>query len=78
VVDEMSMDHGMVEENILSTKLQSWKKTNILTHGEISTELRDFYKDLLTYPPIDRTPTIDRVTQNIPNIISPEQNMALM
>jgi hypothetical protein len=60
------------------TKLEDNQGNTILTHGEIANELRDYYKDLLSEPLTDRTPTIDRVTQNIPALISSEQNVALM
>jgi hypothetical protein len=50
----------------------------LLTHKEIMNELTYFYKDLLLEPSVDLTPTIDRVTQNIPFLISVEQSDSLM
>ena len=60
------------------TKLDDSQGNTLLTHWEITHELTDFYKDLLSEPNVDHTSTIEWVTQNIPTIITQEQNEALM
>jgi hypothetical protein len=60
------------------TKLEDSQGTPCLTHQEIMHELSGFYKDLLSEPHVDRTSTIERVTQNIPTLITQEHNEALM
>jgi hypothetical protein len=57
------------------TKLEDDQGNTLLTHQEITNELTYFYKDLLSEPSVDRTPAIEWVTQNIPALISLEQNM---
>jgi len=41
-----------------------------LTHQEITHEMTEFYKDLLSEPNVDHTLAIERVTQNISTIIT--------
>jgi hypothetical protein len=60
------------------TKLEDAQGNIILNHEEIEIELVNYYKELLSEPPIDRTPTINHITQHIPSLITPEQNQALM
>jgi DNA repair ATPase RecN len=71
-----SMIHGRLINRI--TKLDDSQGNTLLTHQEIMHELTDFYKDLLSKPMVDRTSAIEWVTQNIPTIITQEQNEALM
>jgi hypothetical protein len=52
------------------TKLDDSQGKTMLTHQEIMHELTDFYKDLLLEPKVDHTSAIERVTQNIPTIIT--------
>jgi hypothetical protein len=59
-------------------KLDESQGNTFLTHQEIKHELIDFYTDLLSKPKMDRTSAIERVTKNIPTIITREQNEALM
>jgi hypothetical protein len=54
------------------TKLEDSQGNTLLTHQEIMHELSYFYKDLLSEPHVDRTSTIERVTQNIPTLITQE------
>jgi hypothetical protein len=61
-----------------TTKLDDSQGNNLLTHQEIMHEQTDFYKDLLSEPKVDLTSTIERVTQNIPTIITQEHIEALM
>jgi hypothetical protein len=60
------------------TKLEDDQGNTLLTHQEITNEMTDFYKDLLSEPLVDHTLAIERVTQNIPALISLEQNTTLM
>jgi hypothetical protein len=60
------------------TKLEDDQGNTLLTHQEITNELTDFYKDLLSKTHVDHTPTIEWVTQNIPALISSKQNASLM
>jgi hypothetical protein len=60
------------------TKLEDEQGNPILDHDGLEVELVRYYKDILSEPPIDRTPTINRVIQHIPTLIMPEQNQALM
>ena len=46
-------------------------------HVDLEQELVSYYQDLLSEPPIDRSPDIENITQHIPNIINQEQNEAL-
>jgi hypothetical protein len=71
-----SMIHRRLINRI--TKLDDSQGNTLLTHQEIMHELTDFYKDLLSEPNVDRTSAIEWVTQNIPTIITQEQNEALM
>jgi hypothetical protein len=71
-----SMIHRRFIKHI--TKMEDEQGNTLLTHQEITHEMTDFYKDLLSEPLVDRTPAIERVTQNIPTLISLEQNTALM
>jgi hypothetical protein len=50
----------------------------LLNHQEIMHELTYFYKDLLSKPQMDLTSAIEWVIQNIPTIITQENNEALM
>jgi hypothetical protein len=59
-------------------KLEDSQGNTLLTHQEIMHELSGFYKDLLSEPHVDHTSAIERVTQNIPTLITQEQNEALM
>jgi exonuclease III len=63
-----SMIHRRLINHI--TKLDDSQGNTLLTHQEITHELTDFYKDLLSEPKVDRTSAIERVTQNIPTIIT--------
>jgi hypothetical protein len=56
------------------TKLEDAQGNTILDHGEIETELVNYYKEIILEPPIDRTPTINCVTQHIIALITPEKN----
>jgi hypothetical protein len=47
------------------TKLEDAQGNPILDHEGIETELISYYKDLLSEPPIDRTPTINKSELNI-------------
>jgi hypothetical protein len=46
-------------------------------HEYIEQELVSYYQDFLSEPPIYRTPHIEKVTQNIPSLITREKNEAL-
>jgi hypothetical protein len=72
--------HSMIHRRFINhiTKLEDKQGNTLLTHQEIMHELTDFYKDLLSEPLVDRTSTIERVTQNIPTLITQDQNAALM
>ena len=50
----------------------------VQTTKEIEAELVSFFDNLLTEPVRDRSREIHRITQNIPSIISQEQNNSLM
>jgi hypothetical protein len=65
-----SMIHRRLINRI--TKLDDSQGNTLLTHQEITHELTNFYKDLLLEPKVDRTSAIERVTQNIPTIITQE------
>jgi hypothetical protein len=63
-----SMIHKRLINHI--TKLDDSQGNTLITHQEITHELTNFYKDLLSEPKVDRTSTIERVTQNIPTLIT--------
>jgi hypothetical protein len=46
-------------------------------HEDLEQELVSYYQDLLSEPPIDRSPDIEKITQHIPNLITREHNEAL-
>jgi hypothetical protein len=58
--------------------LEDSQGNTLLDHADIEEELVTYYKELLSEPPVDRMPTIRKVTQHIPTLITAEQNMALM
>jgi hypothetical protein len=60
------------------TKLEDAHGKHILNHDEISSELVNYYKNILSETDIDKTLTINHITQHIPALITPEQNQALM
>jgi hypothetical protein len=72
--------HSMIHRCLINRimKLDDSQGNTLLTHQEIMHELTDFYMDLLSEPNMDHTSTIERVTKNIPTIITREHNEALM
>jgi hypothetical protein len=60
------------------TKLEDDQGNLIPDHESLEDELINYYQKPLTEPPVDRTPTINRVIQHIPTLITPDQNQALM
>jgi hypothetical protein len=48
------------------------------THEDLEQELVSYYQDLLSEPPGDRSPAIEKITQHIPVNITQEQNEALL
>jgi hypothetical protein len=60
------------------TKLENVQGTTLLSHQDITQKLIGYYKDLLSEPPGDRTAAIERVTKNIPTLITQEHNESLM
>jgi hypothetical protein len=59
-------------------KLDYSQGNTMLTYQEIMHELTNFYKYLLSELEVDHTSAIEKVTQNIPTIITQEHNEALM
>lgn len=47
-------------------------------HRDIEGELRNYFQDVLSEPEVDRNPAIDRITQNVPHLITPDINEILM
>jgi hypothetical protein len=47
-------------------------------HEDLEQELVSYYQDLLSEPPGDRSPAIEKITQHIPDIITQEHNEALL
>jgi hypothetical protein len=47
-------------------------------HEDLEQELVSYYQDLLSEPPGDRSPAIEKITQHIPVNITQEQNEALL
>jgi hypothetical protein len=60
------------------TQLEDAQGNPIREHNKIVEELTNYYKDLLTETIDDRMPTIDKITRNIPSLITLEHNEALM
>jgi hypothetical protein len=49
-----------------------------MEHEEMEDELVNYYTNLLSEPILDRSQAINKITQHIPNLITHEQNEALM
>jgi len=47
-------------------------------HGEIERKLTTYFGELLTEPPVDRERAMKEITNNIPRLITEEQNTILM
>jgi len=59
-------------------KLEDSRGNTLLDHADIEEDLVTYYKELLSEPPFDRTPSIHRITQHIPTLITHEKNRSLM
>ena len=59
------------------THLEDGQGNLIKDHSKIEERLLQYYQDLLTEPPQDRTDAIRKVTRHIPTLVTPEQNAAL-
>jgi hypothetical protein len=72
--------HSMIHKRHINhiKRLEYEHNNSILDHEGIETELLRYYKELLSEPPIEKTPPINRVTQHITTLITPEQNQALI
>jgi hypothetical protein len=53
-------------------KLEESKGNTLLDHADIEDELVSYYKELLSEPPLDRMPSIRRITHHIPTVITKE------
>jgi len=60
------------------TQLEDREGNPLRDHDQIAEELTSFYQDLLTETNSNRDDAIQKVTQNIPKLISSEQNSALL
>jgi len=47
-------------------------------HRDIEGELRNYFQDVLSEPEVDRNSAIDRITRNVPHLITPDINEILM
>jgi exonuclease III len=59
------------------TQLEDAQGNPIREHNRIAEELTNYYKDLLTETNDDRMPAINKITRNIPSLITQEHNEAL-
>jgi exonuclease III len=60
------------------THLVSDAGDTLHSHADLETHLVDYFQDLLTEPIGDRQAAINKVTQNIPLLVTQEQNDALL
>jgi hypothetical protein len=60
------------------TKLKYANGNCLTEHKEIERELTSYFHNLLSEPQQDRRTAIQKITQHILNLVSPEQNKALM
>jgi len=60
------------------TQLEDAQGNPIKDHNRIEEELENYYKDLLIETNDDKMPVIEKITRNIPSLITREHNEALM
>jgi len=60
------------------TQLEDDQGIPIRDHDQIAEELKSFYKDLLTETNMNREEAIQKITKHIPQLITFEQNRALI
>jgi len=60
------------------THIQNEQGTKVETHEEIESELLNYFKQAHHKPHIDRSLAIEKITRNIPKIISEEHNELLL
>jgi len=61
----------------INTQLEDSQGNPIRDHGSIAKELTNYYKDVLTKPIKDISPTICKITRHIPSVVTHEKNEAL-
>ena len=59
------------------THLEYGQGNTVREHSKIEAELINFYQDLLTETKEYKTEAIQKITRNIPSLVTPEKNAAL-
>jgi hypothetical protein len=60
------------------THLVSDEGETLYSHADLETNLVDYFQDLLTEPIPDRQAAINKITRNIPSLVTQEKNVALL